>query len=316
MAGRQRRKDEGLHPGGPALYGFEADHVTVVEPEAQHLREAAERVLAGEPMNQIVDDWNDRGLRTRSGSRWTVKTLRRVLGNPWAVPILGQDTYQDLSRIFNQPDRQRLGRPAEHLLSGILTCGREGCGQPLYLVRTQQRDGSKRPVYACRKAGSGGRFTGCGSMTVSQARADERARELFVAAVVSDDFAQALSRRQAELLAGEVTAQELDDWRREIEELELVMPTRFGTPDMRRRHDDLRRMVDQATAQLMARPDLQALLDLPRSEKKLRARWDAWTIAERRIWLRRLVETIVVKPATTRSRGSDVESRMDPRWKI
>jgi DNA invertase Pin-like site-specific DNA recombinase len=314
LAGRQRRREEGLHPGGPPLYGFEADHVTVIESEAQLLREAAERVLAGEPVNRVVDDWNKRGLRTRSGSRWQVKTLRRILGNPWAVPILGQDTYRELSRLFARPDRQRLGRPAEHLLSGILSCSR--CGQPLYLVRTQQRDGSKRPAYTCRKAGSGGRFGGCGSMTVSQTRADAWAEEAFIAAVASDGFAEALNRRQAELLAGEVTAAELDEWRRDIEELEQVLPTRYATPDMRKRHDDLRRMVDQATAQLMAQPDLQALLDLPRSEDKLRARWDAWTIAERRTWLRRLVETIVVKPATTRSRVSDVEARMDPRWRM
>ena len=314
MAGRQRRKEEGLHPGGPALWGFEADHVTVIESEARLLREGAERVLAGEPVNRIVDHWNVRGLRTRSGSRWQVKTLRRILGNPWAVSILGEDTHRDLARLFGQPGRQRVGRPAEHLLSGILSCSR--CDQPLYLVRTQQRDGSKRPVYACRKAGSGGRFTGCGSMTVSQARADAWAEELFMAAIVSDDFAQALDRRQAELLAGEVTAAELDDWRRELEELEAILPTRFASRAHRKRHDDLRRMVEQATAWLLAKPELQALVDLPRSEEALRARWSSWSMAERRTWLRRLVERVIVHPATTRSRASTVEERLDPIWRI
>jgi DNA invertase Pin-like site-specific DNA recombinase len=314
MAGRQRRLDEGKHPGGPALYGFKKDHVTVIESEARLLREGAKRVLEGEPLNRIVDDWNKRGLRTRAGSRWQVKTLRRILANPWVVPILGEDTARELIRIFNQPDRQRLGRPADHLLSGILSCSR--CEQPMYGIRTQQRDGTKRPVYVCRKAGAGGRFAGCGSMVIGMDRVDAWAEEAFIAAVVSDDFAQALDRRQAELLAGEVTAQDLDDWRREIEELELVMPTRFGTPDMKRRHDDLRRMVDQATARLLAQPDLQALVDLPKSESKLRARWAAWTMAEQRVWLRRLVERIEVKPATTRGRGSDVESRLKPVWKF
>jgi 3-oxoacyl-[acyl-carrier protein] reductase len=41
-------------------------------------------------------------------------------------------------------------------------------------------------------------------------RADAWAEEMFIAAIVSPDFAQALSQRQAELLAGEVTAAELD----------------------------------------------------------------------------------------------------------
>ena len=314
-AGRQRRLDEGKHPGGVALYGFAADHETVIEAEAEPVREAARRILDGEPMNRIIKDWNKRGLRTRSGSQWTVKTLRRVLANERVIPILGRETYDKLARLFGQPDRQRLGRPAERLLSGILSCSR--CGQPLYATHVQQRNGSHRLVYACKKGtSSGGRFTGCGSMVISLARADAWAEEMFVAAVVSDDFAQALDRRQAELLAEEVTAQELDEWRQEMAELEQAMPTRYAPPNARERHAELRRMVDQATTRLLAAPDLRAMADLPRSEDQLRDRWAAWSTAERRTWLRRLVETIVVHPATTRSKASDVESRMDPRWRI
>jgi DNA invertase Pin-like site-specific DNA recombinase len=315
VAGRQRRLDEGKHPGGPALFGFKKDHETIIEHEAEQLRDAARRILDdGEPMNQIIDEWNARGLRTRAGSRWQVKTLRRILGNPYVIPILSQETYDKLARLFGQPDRQRLGRPAEHLLSGILTCGR--CGQPLYLVHTRQRDGSKRKVYACRKAGSCGRFIGCGSLIIAADRVDAWAEEMFIAGVTGPEFAQALSQRQAELLAGEVTAAELDEWRAEMDELEQVMPTRFAPANAKQRHDELRRMVDQATAQLLAQPDLQALVDLPKSEGKLRARWSSWITPERRAWLRRLVERIEVKPATTRSRASSVEDRLNPIWRL
>jgi DNA invertase Pin-like site-specific DNA recombinase len=314
VAGRQRRLDEGKHPGGPALFGFQKDHETIIESEVEQLRDAARRILEGEPVNRVIDEWNARGLRTRVGSRWQVKTLRRILGNPYVVPILGQETYDKLARMFGQPDRQRLGRPAEHLLSGILACSR--CHQPLYLVHTRQRDGSKRKVYACRKAGSGGRFIGCGSMIIAADRVDAWAEEAFIAAVVSEDFAQALSQRQAELLADEVTAAELDEWRAEMDELEQVMPTRFAPANAKQRHDELRRMVDQATAQLLAQPDLQALVELPKSEGKLRARWSSWSTAERRAWLRRLVERIEVKPATSRSRASSVEERLNPIWKL
>jgi DNA invertase Pin-like site-specific DNA recombinase len=313
-AGRVRRRDEGLHPGGVALYGFAADHVTVIEHEAALLRYVAEYTLAGAPMNQTVDVINWRGLRTRAGKLWTVKTLRRILGNPYVVPVLGEETFQALSRIFGQPDRQRLGRPAVHLLSGILSCSR--CGQPLYLVHTRQRDGSMRDVYVCRKAGAGGRFTGCGSMVIGAARVDAWAEEMFVAAVVSEGFAADLNRRQAELLATDVTAADLDAWRAEADELEQVMPTRFAPPNAKERHAELRRLVDQATTQLLAQPDLQALIDLPRSEDALQARWAAWSTADRRVWLRRLVERIEVQPATSRSRASSVEERLNPIFKM
>jgi DNA invertase Pin-like site-specific DNA recombinase len=316
-AGKERMKAEGLHPGGPSLFGFEADHKTIIEEQAELLREAARRVLDGEPLSRIVDEWNERGHRPGKATRWRVTHLRRILVNPRTAAILGQETYDELVRLVTGQNRQKLGRPAEHLLSGILVCGRPECGQPLYAATKGGKTGVPQMVYRCKKGtGSGGRFSGCGSTVVSLARADAWAEEAFVTAVVSPDFADSLSRRQAELLARDMTAEQLDDWRIEIAELEQVLPTRFGTTDMKRRHDQLQRMVRDATTRLLQQLELQALLDLPKSEDKLRARWAAWSIAERRTWLRRVVECIAVKPATTRTRASSVEERMDPRWLV
>jgi DNA invertase Pin-like site-specific DNA recombinase len=318
IAGKARMIADGEHPGGVPLYGFQADHVTINEPEAQLLREAARRLLKGEALSRIVEDWNDRGVRPRRGQRWRETPLREMLRNPRVVPIIGQETYDKLARLFANPGnrRQKLGRPAENLGSGILRCGREGCGQPMYVSKKAAKGGVPRTNYRCHKTGGGGRFAGCGSMAVSQDRADAWLAEAFIAAIVSDDFAEALNRRRAELLAGEVTAAQVDAWREEMDELELIMPTRFGTSDHRQRHDELQRMVRQATAGLLQRPDLQALLELPKSEEKLRDAWNGWTVAERRVWLRRVFVFVIVKPATAKGRASDVESRMDPVWKI
>jgi hypothetical protein len=74
-------------------------------------------------------------------------------------------------------------------------------------------------------------------------------------------------------------------------------------------------MVREATARLMAQPDLQALLDLPKSEAAVRAAWDGWTVPERRAWLRRVLDHIAVKPATGVGRGSDIAARLDPHWR-
>jgi hypothetical protein len=150
------------------------------------------------------------------------------------------------------------------------------------------------------------------------ARADAWVEVAFIAAVCADEFIEALNRRRAELLAGEVTVVQVEAWREEIDELEQVLPTRYGTADLRRRHDELQRMVRRATADLMQRPDLQALLDLPKSEAKLRAAWDDWSVAERRQWLKRVLEHVTVLPAPpgTHHRGSDVGARLDPKWKV
>jgi DNA invertase Pin-like site-specific DNA recombinase len=320
MAGKARRLEEGKHPGGPRMFGYAADHETVIEGEAELIREAARRVVKEhESLSRIVDDWNDRGLVPLRGQRWKVTSLRRILLNPRVVPLVGEGTYRELVRLFDNRGnrRQQLGRPAEFLLSGILRCGRPDCGQPLYAAHKGGKGQPPQLVYRCKKgAGSGGRFAGCGSTVVSLARADAWATEAFIAAVCGDEFTEALNRRRAELLAGEVTAAQVEEWRQEIDELELVLPTRFAADVHRARHAELQRLVREATAGLMQRPDLQALLDLPKSEAELRAAWEDWTVPERRVWLRRVLEHITVKPGVVRHRGSDVGARLDPNWRL
>jgi DNA invertase Pin-like site-specific DNA recombinase len=316
-AGKARRRAEGLHPGGPRMFGFDRDQVTILDHERDQVQEAATRVLAGEPMNRVVEDWQARGLRPIRGERWKVVSLRRILTNPRVAQLVGDDQAQALVRLFGQPGRRSLGRPAEHLLSGILVCGRPECGRPLYGAVKGGKDQPAQLVYRCKKsAGSGGRFAGCGSTVVSMARADAWAADAFVAAVAGPAFARSLEQRQRELLAQDVTAADLDAWRDEAAELDQVQGTRFYTDAMKRRHAELRRMVDTATARLMAAPDLAEMQSLPRSVDALRELWSSWSVAERRRWLRRVLDRIDVKPATVRGRASDVESRMSPVWRI
>jgi DNA invertase Pin-like site-specific DNA recombinase len=318
LAGKARMRAEGRHTGGLALFGWEPDHVTVNEDEAALVREVAQRLVQGEPMSRIVDDLNRRtgGPRPRRSNVWRITSWNRVLTNPTTAAIVGEDVFEQLRRLYARRDRAAGGRPADHLLSGILACAREGCGSPMYGTWKATRAGGREEYYRCKPGkNSGGRFSGCGRSGVAMARADDWAREAFITAVAGPGFAQALAQRQTALL-GDATAQNLDAWRDEAAELDQVQGTRFYTDQMKARHAHLRRMVDTATAQLMARPDLQALVDLPRSEKLLRERWESWDTSTRRVWLKRLFERIDVQPATTRGRGSDVESRLDPVWRI
>jgi Recombinase len=103
VAGKQRMIADGEHPGGVPMYGFEADHATIIEAEAEVLREAGRRLLNGEPLARIVDDWHEKGLRPRRGQRWRETALRGMLLNPRVVPILGQETYDKLRRVRHRP---------------------------------------------------------------------------------------------------------------------------------------------------------------------------------------------------------------------
>jgi hypothetical protein len=315
LAGKARQRAEG-RPLGPLPFGW-TDAATINQDQAELLVEAARRVLDdAEPLGRITDDWNARDLRPGKATRWRVTHLRRILVNERTAAIIGTDSHAALARLFAAPDRQEQGRPAAHLLSGILTCGRSGCGQPLYAAHKTGRTGVPQLVYRCHKAaGSGGRHAGCGATSVSAARADAWATEAFIAAVASEDFTDALNRRRAELAADEVTAAQVEAWRAELDDLEHV-PARYAPPNAKERHAELGRLVHQATARLLAQPELEALVDLPQTEAKLRAAWGGWSVGERRLWLRRVLDRITVRPAAAQHRGSDVEARFDPAWKV
>jgi DNA invertase Pin-like site-specific DNA recombinase len=311
-AGKALMMAEGRHPGGRALFGFEADHETINEEQAPLLREAVHQVLdQGKTLSAVVDAWNAQGLRPGRATHWRVTHLRRILLNERVIPIIGQDAYDRLRRLLTDQERRKGGRPATYLLSGVLVC--QLCSRPMYGARRTRKGGIQELTYRCESSG-GGRHTGCGRVAVAVGLADAYAREMFISAIVSPVWAESLAQRQAELLAKDATAEDLDNWRAELDDLAQVQGTRFYTDQMKARHAELRRLTDQATARLMAQPQLQELASLPRSEEQLRARWSSWSIQERRTWLRRLVERIEVKPATSRSRASSVEDRLEPRW--
>src|SRR6266545_2088368 len=115
IAGKARMKAEGRHPGGPRMFGYAADHETLIEAEAELLREAARRALAGEPVSRVVEDWDARGLRPLRGERWKVTSLRRVLLNDRAAPIVGAEDHRRLVALFRAPGRQSLRRAVRRM---------------------------------------------------------------------------------------------------------------------------------------------------------------------------------------------------------
>jgi DNA invertase Pin-like site-specific DNA recombinase len=307
---------EGKHPGGRRRFGAVGTGENAISEEeaareAMLLIEAAERLQGGENMSQVLNDWRDRGVTAYGGGTWEATVLRNMLTNRRVAEVIGAANYHAMTRLFaNAAARRKIGRPAEHLLSGILKCE---CGQPMYATPSTKAIRN----YRCRKAEwSGGRSRGCGRVNVSEPAADRAVTEMFTAAVCSEDFANALNQRQAELLAGDATAEQLDEWRQERDELALILPLSIAEDKHRARHAELERIVRDSTARLMERPDLRALLDLPKSEAKLRDAWSSWTVAERRAWLKRVLEYVTVHRATTTGRASDVAARLDPKWRI
>ncbi|GAB3185883.1 DNA invertase Pin-like site-specific DNA recombinase [Micromonospora palomenae] len=169
-AARIRRKlaenaAAGKPHGGHRPYGWEPDRLTIRESEAAVIREAASRVLAGEPLRSIFRDLNARGLHNASGKPWTHPTFRNVLlharhaglrehnGQEMGVAawpaIIPPETWRAVRRVLNNPDRVttpgRAGRL--HLLSGIAVCG--VCGSPLRVGHSKSTEAYRCMASAC-----------------------------------------------------------------------------------------------------------------------------------------------------------------------
>lgn len=172
-AGHERRRRDGIvRKGGRGgrPYGFEADGVTHRPDEVALLREAAERILAGEGAGVICRDWNARGFRTVTGGRWAHGTVKKMLLRPrvaglmpdgeskagWA-PLLDDDPVKARER-WEAVCAVLEGRAAAfayttnaraHLLSGWATCG--PCENP-QVIRHNAR-GKQLLGYGCNMPG-------------------------------------------------------------------------------------------------------------------------------------------------------------------
>ena len=138
-----------LSGGGTRPFGYDADFITIRKDEAKLIREAARRVLNGEPLRSVARDFTARGVRTPQGNGWPIAGLRRVLTSSriagrrehpavgvvkaeWGG-IIDIETHERLRRLLLDPKRSKFNGGAlparRYLLSGILACGE--CGQKI-----------------------------------------------------------------------------------------------------------------------------------------------------------------------------------------
>jgi DNA invertase Pin-like site-specific DNA recombinase len=147
-------------------FGYSADGRSLVEAEADEVRQAASAVLDGATLASLVNDLNNRGVRTSTGGRWTVTTLRRILLNPryaglatyrgkvttkglWPA-VYDREVHERLVLILTNPARLRhKGTTPRYLLSGLARCGL--CGDRMFASPMGQK-GEYWMVYRCRKA--------------------------------------------------------------------------------------------------------------------------------------------------------------------
>lgn len=188
-AQRLQAVNQGLYTGGPVPYGYvkpirDEDGnivnrreigVRVVEAEAAVIREAADRVVAGESLHSICQDFTRRGVPTRrGGGKWSQVTLKTMLVNPryagfvvhrgqvvegvegvWK-PILTEDQHHALRAILcstEHPPAYRDSRSLVWLGTGLYRCG--SCGAPMRSSGSSSigAGGIRLGNYRCRDSG-------------------------------------------------------------------------------------------------------------------------------------------------------------------
>jgi DNA invertase Pin-like site-specific DNA recombinase len=185
---RDRRAGKVMAQGpGGRRFGYRSDGVTLFPAdrcelelrrevtEAEVIREAAARVLAGESANRIEADLRRRGWTTPAGKRIQHGTLKRWLVNPryaglmpdgeakaaWPAILDDRETYERVRLLLAERAAaypRDSGNGVRWLLSGIAVCGRRECGRPLMIAHVTSR-GYKSAVYACDS-----RSDGCGKV--------------------------------------------------------------------------------------------------------------------------------------------------------
>lgn len=178
LRAKRQMAADGKFRGGQRPFGFEKDGLTIREDEAQLIREATSAVLAGRSLNSIATAWNEHGITTSQGNKWSQMHVRTMLLRPrnagliahgrpgkkgiegesldfevigkaeWE-PIIDEDAWRAFVDLVTDPSRaaHQKGNTSSSLLSSIAGCGVEGCTA---LMRSQGHK-AKKPATATRK---------------------------------------------------------------------------------------------------------------------------------------------------------------------
>lgn len=166
--------------GGKRPYGFDKNRIDHDPHEASVLRSVVDSILGGESLRSVCTRINANGERTTNGKIWSTSVLRHVILQPRMIglrshrrsgvhpaawkPILTPDEQVQLRAVL----RSRSfgcgpGRPASHLLSGILRC--DLCGSGMYYLPGFDRRPSS---YRCKPKADGG----CGGRSIDAIHAE------------------------------------------------------------------------------------------------------------------------------------------------
>jgi DNA invertase Pin-like site-specific DNA recombinase len=315
----------GRYHGGRRAFGYEKDGVTIKADEAVAIRDARDRIFRGESMASICTDWNRRGVEPTSAKAWRVTRLKETLTRPrlaglvtyqgevvvgvearWPA-IISVEDHERLVQILIEGAARKRGRPAKHLLTGLIRCGR--CGA---VMRSGVRSvGDRR--WSCTNPP--GDESHCGRVTVKAEPVDELVEEAILYRLDSAKF------RRARASATKRAAKTKDAPVVSIAELEAKL-VQLGTDldeglisrrEWLARRGPLLERLDAARAALVPDAAEGALAQFDGADD-VRAVWDGLTIDAKRVVARALFTAVIVKPKVPGAAPKFDPERIDIDW--
>jgi DNA invertase Pin-like site-specific DNA recombinase len=312
------------HAGGRRPYGFTGGRERLVIPEeAECIREAARRVLAGESLNTIAKDWTARAVTTPAGNPWGADTISAMLRSPSIIgrrsfkgevhpdrgwePIINDDEHAQITAILGTRAARLRGPRTHHLLTGIALCG--ACGHPLWGSSTG------RGVYRCPQ----GLGKGCGRTVRKMADVETVIRDIWITAIATEHM-QAALRAALDLKQGTELAALHQAVRDDEAALEALSVAHFskkliGEAEYYAARQDILDRLTPNRARLDSQP--QAVVApgiIGATVDELASLWERAPTPIRRTLLTTIIDTVTVLPAGKGRRFAPEQIRLTWRY--
>ena len=319
----QQLAEQGMPNGGyQRPFGYEQDRRSVVEFEAEILRQIVARFLAGESSRSICVWLNEQNVPTTTGGQWKTMTLNAMLKSARIAglrehkgvvvaeavwdPIITKNQRERILAQFAAKRRTNTRAPRRYVLSGLLRCGK--CGNKLFsAIRVDTRR------YVCS---SGPDHGGCGGITVVAPPLEE----FFSAAVLlrldTPGMADALAGRRAadeqqSALAAELEADE--EQMKVLSQMWAAKEISVGEWKAAREPIEARiRNVSRQLAQLSGSSSLDGLIG---HGEKLRESWDTLNLDRQSAIIKAVLDYATILPGKPGSRSLD-PARIQPVWRL
>jgi DNA invertase Pin-like site-specific DNA recombinase len=312
--------EAGKPVGSTRPFGYEPDRVTIRPDEATLIREAAERVLAGQSLRSLCLEWNTAGMTAPRGGRWTPTAMRRIL---LSARIIGMRSLHGETvapavwpAIIDEPTQRRVAavladratswprNRRQYLLTGLLRCGR--CGVRLFGRPNIRREQRSR-TYICPNDPAKG---GCGGLRIVAEPLEAELLAQAEAVLDSPEYHAALEQHDQDGKPDELVTElmrvedELEQWALDRAD-GTVTRAQFlaATKRLQDRTDEVQRELAQAEHDAR-KPAATSGLDLMKLD-----------LEQQRAILTELIDHVTILPAKPGAGRFDPE-RADVTWRI